>query len=79
VRETNERELKLTAPDEFESVEGLGEPIEDRSFTTTYYDTPERALARAGVTLRPARGYVAVLRRTDEGKAHACRVIWRTT
>jgi CHAD domain-containing protein len=59
VRETNERELKLTAPDEFESVEGLGEPIQDRSFTTTYYDTPERALARAGVTLR---------RRLENGK-----------
>ncbi len=59
MRTTNERELKLTAPDGFESVEGLGEPIEDRSFTTTYYDTPERALARVGVTLR---------RRLENGK-----------
>jgi CHAD domain-containing protein len=59
VRTTNEHELKLTAPEGFESVEGLGEPIEDRSFTTTYYDTPERALARAGVTLR---------RRLENGK-----------
>jgi CHAD domain-containing protein len=59
VRTTNEHELKLTAPEGFESVKGLGEPIEDRSFTTTYYDTPERALARAGVTLR---------RRLENGK-----------
>jgi CHAD domain-containing protein len=47
-----ERELKLVAPDDFDSVEELGEPIEERIFTSTYYDTRDRALASAGVTLR---------------------------
>ena len=47
------------APDEFGSIEDLGEPVEDRVFTSTYYDTRERALARAGVTLR---------RRHEKGK-----------
>jgi CHAD domain-containing protein len=60
VRETKERELKLTAPDEPSVVEGLGEPIESRVFTCTYYDTPDRALATVGVTLR---------RRLENGKS----------
>jgi hypothetical protein len=37
VRETNEREIKLITPADFDSMEELGEPLEARSFTTTYY------------------------------------------
>ena len=59
MRVAKEQELKLVAPDEFGSVEGLGEPIEDRVFTSVYYDTHDRALASAGVTLR---------RRLENGK-----------
>jgi hypothetical protein len=56
MRETNEHEIKLVAPADLESVEELGEPLEPRSFTTTYDDTAERALAIAGVTLRRRLG-----------------------
>jgi CHAD domain-containing protein len=59
VRVAKEHELKLVAPDEFGSVEELGQPIEDRVFTSVYYDTHDRALASAGVTLR---------RRLENGK-----------
>jgi CHAD domain-containing protein len=59
VRVAKEQELKLVASEEFGSVEELGEPIEDRAFTSVYYDTRDRALASAGVTLR---------RRLENGK-----------
>jgi len=59
MRETTEREIKLVAPEGFDSMEELGEPLDERSFTTTYYDTLERTLASAGITLR---------RRLENGK-----------
>jgi CHAD domain-containing protein len=51
-RSTRERELKLTIPADFSLPELPGEPLEPRTFTSTYFDTPDRALARAGLTLR---------------------------
>lgn len=56
---TLERELKLAAPDGFELPDLGGEPLEGRTFTSTYYDTPDHRLARAGITLR---------RRVEHGK-----------
>ena len=58
-KETLERELKLAAPDGFELPDLGGEPLERRTFTSTYYDTPDHRLARAGITLR---------RRVEHGK-----------
>src|SRR5579885_2079291 len=47
-----ERELKLDADPSFELPADLGEPLEARLFTSTYYDTPVRSLLRSGITLR---------------------------
>jgi CHAD domain-containing protein len=58
-KETLERELKLAAPDGFELPDLGGEPLEPRTFTSTYYDTSDHRLARAGITLR---------RRVEHGK-----------
>jgi CHAD domain-containing protein len=52
MRETLERELKLEPSGDFALPELPGEPLEPRLFTSTYYDTPPRSLARCGITLR---------------------------
>lgn len=51
VKRSIERELKLRVPDGFE-LPPLGEPLETRVFSSTYHDTHDLRLARAGVTLR---------------------------
>ena len=51
MRTTVEREVKLSAPAEFELPALSGDEI-DRVFTSTYFDTPRRSLAAAGITLR---------------------------
>jgi CHAD domain-containing protein len=50
--ETLERELKLSAPRGFRLPALPGEPLAPRVFTSTYFDTQQQQLARAGVTLR---------------------------
>jgi CHAD domain-containing protein len=52
LRETVERELKLSAGESFELPELGGEAIEPRVFVSTYHDTVDHRLARSGVTLR---------------------------
>ena len=55
-----EHERKLDADQGFELPELGGEPLERRVFTSVYYDTAERSLARSGITLR---------RRTEHGNS----------
>ncbi|HET8893635.1 MAG TPA: CYTH and CHAD domain-containing protein [Gaiellaceae bacterium] len=55
-----EHERKLDADEGFELPELGGEPLERRVFTSVYYDTAERSLARSGITLR---------RRTEHGNS----------
>jgi len=52
LRETHERELKLTVPAGFALPDLPGEPLGPKTLTSTYHDTADRALARAGITLR---------------------------
>lgn len=51
--ERNERSaVALRANGDFALPKIEGRPLEKRVFTATYYDTPQRRLARAGITLR---------------------------
>ncbi len=52
LQETLEREVKLTAERGFRLPDLPGEPLDPRVFTSTYFDTDDHRLARAGVTLR---------------------------
>src|SRR4051794_21977308 len=53
MRETLEREVKLDPGDGVFALPALpGDPLASRVFTSTYYDTPPRSLARVGITLR---------------------------
>ncbi|MGN6378918.1 MAG: CHAD domain-containing protein [Gaiellales bacterium] len=51
MRATTERELKL-AGDNVRIADLQGEPVADRTFVSTYHDTPDLRLAEAGLTLR---------------------------
>jgi CHAD domain-containing protein len=53
LRETVEREVKLSAGEEFVLADALdGEPLEGRTFVSTYHDTSDYRLAASGLTLR---------------------------
>jgi CHAD domain-containing protein len=52
VKETLERELKLRAGEGFELPPLDGDELEPRVFVSTYHDTPDLRLQRAGATLR---------------------------
>jgi len=52
VRRTLERELKLEAEPGFQLPALEGEPLPERVFTSTYYDTADRRLLAANITLR---------------------------
>jgi CHAD domain-containing protein len=60
VEVTAEHERKLEAPDGFELPALGGTPLEPRVFTSVYYDTADKSLAHAGITLR---------RRTENGRS----------
>jgi CHAD domain-containing protein len=49
---TAERELKLEADADFTLPEFPGEPLAERTFISTYHDTPDMRLAKAGIILR---------------------------
>jgi CHAD domain-containing protein len=52
MNETLERELKLDPGRDFSVSDLPGEPLPARTFSSTYWDTDDLRLARAGVTLR---------------------------
>jgi CHAD domain-containing protein len=52
VRETVERELKLSAPPGYVLPDLPGEQLEARLFTSVYHDTSDLRLAQLGITLR---------------------------
>jgi CHAD domain-containing protein len=52
MKEHLERELKLSAPSNFQLPELGGTALPDRSFVSTYHDTKDLRLARHGVTFR---------------------------
>ena len=52
LRQTHERELKLSVPPGFSLPRLPGRKLQSATFTSTYHDTADRALARAGITLR---------------------------
>ena len=56
-----EREVKLDPGASFALPKLPGRPLEARVFTSTYYDSPPRSLARSGITLR---------RRVENGLSH---------
>ncbi len=52
MKTTIERELKLEADEPVDLDQLGGRPLEERVFTSTYFDTPDLLLLRAGLTLR---------------------------
>ncbi len=52
MKQTLERELKLDVGPGFRLPQLPGRPFAPRVFVSTYYDTPDHRLARAGVTVR---------------------------
>src|SRR5690349_4469101 len=52
MKATMERELKFDGNDEVDLDRLGGEPLEPHTFSSTYYDTRDRRLLRARITLR---------------------------